>query len=52
MGKFHVLCPDDGSENYDKIRKFFEKIIKRRRKIEKAEKEAGDEDGEDAAEEE
>jgi len=32
MVRFHDLCPDDGSENYEKIRKFFEKIKPRRRK--------------------
>lgn len=31
MQKFHELCPDT-SEKYDEIRKFFEKITKRRKK--------------------
>ena len=35
MGRFHELCPDDGSDNYEKIRKFFEKIIKRRRRVDR-----------------
>lgn len=30
MVKFHELCPE-GSDKYDDIRKFFEKITKRRK---------------------
>lgn len=45
--RFHDLCPE-GSEKYDEIRKFFEKITKKRRKAEKVEKDGdGDEDEED-----
>merc|ERR1712127_944278 len=32
MEKFHELCPER-SDKYEEIRKFFEKIIKRRRKF-------------------
>ena len=47
MTKFHELCPE-GSDKYDEIRKFFEKIIKRRPKQKQFDKEAGDgEDDED-----
>ena len=43
--RFHDLCPVD-SQKYDEIRKFFEKIIKRRRRVERhTEKEAGDGNG-------
>jgi chromosome segregation ATPase len=52
MARFHELCPE-GSDKYDEIRKFFEKIIKRRRRAERhTEKEAGDGEDEDEAEEE
>ena len=51
MVRFHELCPER-SDKYDEIRKFFEKIIKRRRRIEKPEKGEDDEDDEDEAEEE
>lgn len=53
MTKFHELCPE-GSDKYDEIRKFFEKIIKRRPKQKQFDKEAGDgdEDDEDGGEEE
>lgn len=44
MAKFHELCPE-GSDKYDDIRKFFEKIIKRRPKQKQFDKEVGD--GED-----
>ena len=53
MVRFHELCPER-SDKYELIRKFFEKIIKRRRRVEKPEKgedEEEDED-EDAEEEE
>jgi hypothetical protein len=46
MEKFHELCPER-SEKYDDIRKFFEKIVKRKRRVEKVEKEEGDEDEDD-----
>jgi siroheme synthase (precorrin-2 oxidase/ferrochelatase) len=52
--RFHELCPVD-SQKYDDIRKFFEKIIKRRRRVERhTEKEPGEkgEDGEEQEEEE
>jgi len=54
MARFHELCPE-GSDKYDEIRKFFEKIIKRRRRPERnLEKEAGDggDDDDDDLEEE
>jgi hypothetical protein len=46
MVKFHELCPE-GSDKYDEIRKFFEKIIKRRAKPRIQDKEGGDGDDED-----
>jgi hypothetical protein len=47
MKRFHELCPE-GSQNYDEILSFFKKIIKRRRRTEKAERdEAEKEEGED-----
>lgn len=51
--KFHVLCPE-GSNKYNEIRKFYERITKKRRKVEKVEKDDDDdeEEGEDAEEEE
>ena len=55
MDRFHELCPER-SDKYEEIRKFFEKIIKRKRRVEKVEKEEGeeeeDEDDEDGDEEE
>lgn len=53
MVKFHELCPE-GSDKYDEIRKYFEKIIKRRgNKKQQFDKEAGDgEDDDDGGEEE
>ena len=55
MMRFHELCPER-SDKYEEIRKFFEKIIKRRRRVEKPEKaDAGEDDedeDEDAEEEE
>jgi len=55
MIRFHELCPER-SDKYEEIRKFFEKIIKRRRRVEKPEKaDAGEDDedeDEDAEEEE
>lgn len=46
MNRFHELCPER-SDKYEEIRKFFEKIIKRRRRIEKPQKADDDEDEED-----
>jgi len=46
MTKFHELCPE-GSDKYDEIRKFFEKIIKRRTKQKQVDREAGDGDEDD-----
>jgi len=52
MDRFHEYCPER-SDKYEEIRKFFEKIIKRRRKVERVEKEDGEEDDdEDDMEEE
>jgi len=45
MVKFHELCPER-SDKYEEIRKFFEKIIKRRRRVEKPQRDEGEE-GED-----
>lgn len=46
MAKFHEYCPE-GSPKYDELRKFYERITKKRRKAEKVEKENDEEDGED-----
>lgn len=52
LSKFHSFCPE-GNDKYEKIRKFYERITKRKRKPEKVEKEDGDEDeDEEEAEEE
>jgi hypothetical protein len=52
MIRFHEFCPER-SDKYEEIRKFFEKIIKRRRRVEKPEKgENEDEDEDEDAEEE
>ena len=52
MGKFHELCPE-GSDKYDEIRKYFEKIMKRKQKPKAFDKEAGEgEDDEDEGDEE
>jgi chromosome segregation ATPase len=54
MVRFHEFCPER-SDKYEEIRKFFEKIIKRRRRVEKPEKgddEDEDEENEDEEEEE
>lgn len=52
MTKFHELCPE-GSDKYDDIRRFFEKIIKRRVKQKHFDKEVnGEDDDEDGEEEE
>jgi hypothetical protein len=45
MIKFHEYCPER-SDKYDVIRKFFEKIIKRKRRTEKQEKGEDEEDDE------
>jgi len=53
MAEFHEKCPDDGSETYEKIRKFFEKIKPRRRKhVERQEGQEGEEDEDQMEEEE
>jgi hypothetical protein len=46
MVRFHELCPER-SDKYEEIRKFFEKIIKRRKRVEKPEKGETDESDED-----
>lgn len=52
MFKFHELCPE-GSDKYEDIRKFFEKIIKgRKRKVEKVQKDEDDEEDDEDQEEE
>ena len=52
MVKFHELCPE-GSDKYDEIRKYFEKIIKRRaNKKQNFDKGDGEGDEDDDAEEE
>lgn len=50
--KFHTIIPE-GHEKYDEIRKFYEKITRKRRKTEKIEKDPdADDDDEEGAEEE
>lgn len=44
--KFHEYCPE-GSPKYDELRKFYERITKKRRKAEKVEKENEDDDEEE-----
>ncbi len=51
MARFHELCPE-GSEKYDEIRKFFDKVIKRKRRVEKVEKAEGDDEDEEVEEKE
>jgi chromosome segregation ATPase len=51
MVRFHELVPER-DENYEKCRKFFERIIKRKRRIEKPEKGEGEEEDEDEEAEE
>jgi hypothetical protein len=51
MERFHGFC-DERSDKYEEIRKFFEKIIRRKRRVEKVEKEDGDEDEDEEEEEE
>lgn len=51
MARFHELCPE-GTDKYDEIRKFFDKVIKRKRRVEKVEKAEGEEDEDEVEEEE
>lgn len=51
MVKFHDLCPE-GSDKYDEIRKFFEKIIKRRNNRKPKDKGDAEEDDDDDADQE
>lgn len=44
--RFHELCPE-GSNKYVEIKRHYEKITKKRRKVEKVEKEEADEDDEE-----
>lgn len=44
--RFHEYCPE-GSSKYNDIRRFYERITKKRRKPEKIEKEEVDEDDEE-----
>ena len=47
LSKFHEYCPE-GSAKYTEIRKIYEKITKKRRKVEKVvEKEENDDDDEE-----
>ena len=50
MAKFHEYCPE-GSPKYDELRKFYERITKKRRKAEKVEKENEDDDDEEGEQE-
>jgi len=50
MVKFHEYCPE-GSPKYDELRKFYERITKKRRKAEKIEKEHEDDDEEEGEQE-
>lgn len=49
MLQFHELCPER-SDKYEDIRKFFEKIIKRKRRVDKPEKGDGEEDDDEEEE--
>ena len=52
LAKFHEHCPE-GSSKYNEIRRFYERITKKRRKIEKEEADNDDdEEGEGEVEEE
>ena len=51
MTKFHELCPLD-SPKYEDIRKFFEKIIKRKKRPERNLDKDGDGDDDEEEEEE
>ena len=51
MVRFHELCPER-SDKYEEIMKFFQKIIKRRRKVEKPDKGEDDEDEDEEVEDE
>jgi predicted nucleic acid-binding Zn-ribbon protein len=44
--RFHEHCPE-GSAKYTEIRKFYERITKKRRKVEKVDKEEQGEDDDD-----
>lgn len=46
LAKFHEQCPEGGPK-YNEIRRFYERITKKRRKAEKPEKEEQDEDDEE-----
>lgn len=46
LGRFHEHCPE-GSNKYNEIRRFYERITKKRRKVEKIEKEQDDDDEEE-----
>lgn len=46
LGRFHDCCPE-GSAKYNEIRRFYERITKKRRKPEKQEKEEQDDDEEE-----
>jgi hypothetical protein len=37
MAHFHEFCPES-TDKYDEIRKFIDKVIKRKRRVEKVEK--------------
>jgi len=50
MVKFHEYCLE-GSPKYDELRKFYERITKKRRKAEKIEKENEDDDEEEGEQE-
>jgi hypothetical protein len=49
LAKFHEHCPE-GSSKYNEIRRFYERITKKRRKIEKIEKEEADNDDDEEGE--
>ena len=46
LGRFHEHCPE-GSSKYQEIKRFYERITKKRRKVEKIEKEEADDDDEE-----
>lgn len=46
LGRFHEHCPEGGAK-YNEIRRFYERITKKRRKVEKVEKEEQDDDDEE-----
>ena len=45
LARFHEHCPE-GSSKYNEIRRFYERITKKRRKVEKVEKEEVEDDDE------